>query len=1229
MSTPEDYTELLKSALTTIRRQKAQIQQFEAERSEPVAVIGIGCMLPPAIEGVTAFWESQVETLPAVKPMPRNRSWLETVMAADQRTTRLPLSRSGIFLDDVFGFDAGTFGISSLEAESMDPQHRLLLEATWIALEDATIPPDGLSGSTAGAFVGVMNHDYGHIACADLGAVRVHAAAGNGLGVAAGRLAHTFGLTGPAIAVDTNCSSSLVAVHLAVNSLRSHECDLAIAAGANLILSPAMNIVMGMANALSPSDRCRSFDARADGYGRGEGCASVILKRASDAIAAHDRIYALVRGTAVNHGGRTAALSVPSARAQEAVMRRALQNARLLGSDVDYVETHGTGTPLGDPIELEAIHSVYGARADKLFLGSVKNALGHLEGAAGIVSFIRAVLAIHHGKIPPFGGNFVPTPRFDWTSSKLGISASERQWSGEDKPRRAAVSAFGFSGTNCHAILEQASPVSEQVGESGQLLLCLSAASPLSLDRLIDRHVSVLATCSPDQANALCRASSAARASQRWRAAFMAPSADALVQALKARAGDYVEVDPGFRPWLCAVLREDWDWYLGFGTELHRNLAAFRSELEAWRATAGPALEQLVSVLRANGAAAETGPSREQRLIMQVAMLNAFRSIGFAIDQVQASGLSEISAACAAGVIDRRQAFRVAALLPADPLTRLDDRSANAVADILGGCAAETATLELVTKGRKVSWREWCLARYWREFDIRPAPIPRQADQDSRLWIGASYRDNEEVVGKDIWLDVEVPQRAFHESIAQWFLRGGRPEWRAISRACETAAQPPTPPYAFDRKPTFIKPLARGGDGADEMAVRPEPATSVPPVANGTRKPTLEDVLDQLRRLLSEFAGGDSHAMGPQMALANIGVDSLMALEIRNRLESRYGVQIPIQALTQASTVLDYAQAVVGQTNGAAPSGQSARDGGRLVPVRPAESPSATLVLIHAVGGTVQSYQRLAHRLDEKLAVLAIGASVDTDETASSIAGMARDYLDQVERASLAGNLVFAGWSMGGLVALEMAALSRSRNRPISRVQLFDTIVPQSVEERSAAALDEAALGVFALDLGFSAEDVEAISKRADFAERAIVALRRRAVERKILSDSVSVGDLDWHFRIMRKNFAAFLAYRPASYVETVDYFKARDASFSGTAGSRHLGADELRGPTREWVVPGNHFNLMREPQVGVLADLVNASIDVIRPGPPGGLRQTARSEKYDQASSAVAGPMIEQAVEE
>jgi len=365
------------------------------------------------------------------------------------------------------------------------------------------------------------------------------------------------------------------------------------------------------------------------------------------------------------------------------------------------------------------------------------------------------------------------------------------------------------------------------------------------------------------------------------------------------------------------------------------------------------------------------------------------------------------------------------------------------------------------------------------------------------------------------------------------------------------------------------------------------------------------------------------------MALANIGVDSLIALEIRNRLESRYGVQIPIQALTQASTVLEYAQAVVGQTKGAAPSVQSAHDGGRLVSIRPAESPSATLVLIHAVGGTVQSYLRLAHRLDEKLAVLAIGAAIDTDETASSIAGMARDYLDQVERASLAGRLVFAGWSMGGLVALEMAALSRSRNRPISRVQLFDTIVPQSVQQRSEAELDEAALGVFALDLGLSAEDVEAISKRVDVAERAIVALRRRAIERRILSDSVSVEDLDWHYRVMRKNFAALLAYRPASYVETVDYFKARDASFSGPAGSRHLGADELRGPTREWVVPGNHFNLMREPQVGVLADLVNASIDVVRPGAPGGVQQMVRNEKHGHAGPAVARPMIEQAVEE
>ena len=368
-------------------------------------------------------------------------------------------SRWGAYIEDIDRFDAPFFRIAPVEARLLDPQQRLLLETSWEALEEAGIDPAGLRGSRTGVFAGISSNDYQEYVSPGGGSdvLTLYTATGSSHSAAIGRIAFTLGLEGPAIAVDTACSSSLVALHQAVVSLQRGESDLALAGGVHAILSPMATEIFVKAGMLSPDGRCKTFDAAADGFVRGEGCAMVVLKRLSDAEAAGDRIWAVVRGSAVNQDGASAGLTVPSGPAQERVIGEALSRAGLAPSEVDYLEAHGTGTELGDPVEAHAAAAAYGRGRDAdrpLLIGTVKTNVGHLEAAAGVAGLVKTVLAMHHGMIPRHLHYETPSPRMDWTRLPLRVVSEAVPWPVVDRPMRAGVSSFGFSGTNAHVILE-------------------------------------------------------------------------------------------------------------------------------------------------------------------------------------------------------------------------------------------------------------------------------------------------------------------------------------------------------------------------------------------------------------------------------------------------------------------------------------------------------------------------------------------------------------------------------------------------------------------------------------------------------------------------------------------------------------------------------------------------------------------------------------------------------
>ena len=439
-----------RSAAESFARGSAELSRGTDVTAERIAIVGMGCRFP-AGNSPEAFWEALRNGVDAVRPRP---SFARPGWRATEPDQPFPYAPAGWLDHDVAGFDPGFFGISPREAASIDPQQRLLLEVMWETFEDAGIDPHTLEGTRTGVFVGIVGNDYAQL---QLGSERAddllnaHYASGIGHSMASGRIAWLLGLHGPAITVDTACSSSLVAVHLAVQSLRTGEVDAAVVGGTNLILNGDLTRSYQRSRMLAPDGRCKAFSAAADGFGRGEGCGVVLLKRLADATRDGDRIHAVIRASVTNQDGPSSGLTAPNGAAQAALIRDALAQAKLSPDDIGYIEAHGTGTELGDPIELQALGSVFARRVRPLPVGSVKTNMGHLEAAAGIAGLIKVALMLRHSEIPPHLHFSSPSPHVVWEQLPLEVPTALRAFGSE---RRAGVSSFGFSGTNAHVVLE-------------------------------------------------------------------------------------------------------------------------------------------------------------------------------------------------------------------------------------------------------------------------------------------------------------------------------------------------------------------------------------------------------------------------------------------------------------------------------------------------------------------------------------------------------------------------------------------------------------------------------------------------------------------------------------------------------------------------------------------------------------------------------------------------------
>ncbi len=649
---------------------------------EPIAIVAVSCRFPGAPDP-EAFWEVLAGGVDAIREVPEDRFDIDEFYDPDPETPGKTYTRFGGFLDGIDGFDPEFFGISPREALWIEPQQRLMLETAWEGLERAGYSPATLRGSRTGIFAGVAANEYAHLLSSEsVDKIEPYFITGNALNAISGRVAFALGLEGPAMAVDTACSSALVAVHQAVQALHSGDCDLALAGGVNVLLSPVTVIAASRARMLSPVGRCKTFDASADGYVRSEGCGILVLKRLSDAQRDGDRICAVISSSAVNQDGASSGLTVPNGGAQQRLIATALARAGLTGGDVDYLEAHGTGTPLGDPIEVQAAAAAYGASraADRpLLMGSVKSNIGHTESASGAAGLIKVVLSLQHEMLPQSLHFDTPSPHIPWDSLPVRVVDKAMPWQANGRPRRAGVSSFGFTGTNAHVLIEEAPPQSAQsiepttepdTDEQPFDVLALSARTPEALAALALRYEAWL-TAHPDVDLAdVCRTAGTGRSHFEQRAALVVDSVQGAREGLAELAENrlrpgVVRGEHTHRPTTAWLFTGQGSQYPGMARELFDTEPVFAETVTRCADAVGdmlprPLLEVMFAADREIAQTLRhTSYAQPALFAVEMGLARLWQSWGIEPDVVLGHSVGQYAAACVAGVFSIEDGARL------------------------------------------------------------------------------------------------------------------------------------------------------------------------------------------------------------------------------------------------------------------------------------------------------------------------------------------------------------------------------------------------------------------------------------------------------------------------------------------------------------------------------------------------------------------------------------------
>ncbi|MGW2829732.1 beta-ketoacyl synthase N-terminal-like domain-containing protein [Streptomyces sp. NPDC001286] len=1205
---------------------------------EPVAVIGVGCRLPGGVHGPDDYWRLLSEGVDAIRRVPEDR-WRD--FTAFPPADAVP---HGGYLDDIAGFDADFFRITPREAAVMDPQQRILLEVVHEALDHAAVPAASLAGTDTGVFVGVSAPEYGGLTGADTDSVDPWAPAGAALSVTAGRLAYVLDTRGPSMAVDTACSSSLVAVHHACVSLRTGECDTAIAAGVNLLLSPTVTVAFRRAGALAPDGRCKPFSAAADGIGRGEGCAAVLLKRLSDAERDGDRVLAVIRATAVNSDGRSNGLLAPNPAAQQALLTTAYARAGAVPGQVDYVEAHGTGTPLGDPIEAGALGAVLGTDRDPdqpLLLGSVKGNLGHLESAAGVAGLVKTVLALHHDLIPP-SLHCADGSAVDGT--RLRVVTEPEPWPRYGGTAVAGVSGFGFGGTNAHAVLEEWRPAPTPPPESPAARLHL--LSDVDTGRIRDtasRLADWLRT--PEGAGAhpadVARTLAGRTGRGPVRAAVVARDRAELVQALGAlgsgRAHDGAVTEDRDRVgrgpvWVFSGYGSQW---AGMGRRLLAEEPAFAAAVEKTDAQlAAECGFSLYDHLASGGELERLEVAQPVLFGVQVALAELWRAHGVEPAAVIGHSMGEVAAAVCSGALDLSDGARIVAVR-ARLLSRLrggsmavvdlDETEVDALPRDFPGVhvAVHSSPGQQVVTGE-----EEAVARLVRRLQgegraakaMKVVGAGHSPQVDSLLTeLAESLVD---VQGRRPRVPVystvlDDPRGESVFDAAHWVANLRRPV--RLDRAVAAAAADGHGAFVeISPHPVLLRALTGTAPGAlalgtlrrdaDDSAAflgrlgtlyaaglrLPLPAGRVIDLpaprwrharhwwtdgraaapAAPKKEPVEDDdsVTGRLRHHLAAITGHPPGRLTADTPLADLGLDSLMAVRIRTAVEREFRIELPLRDLMGAARLGDLA----GRLRRALPTGEFEL----LRPLNATASKAAPLFLVHAAGGTTDVYRTLAERLGDDRPVYGL----DRLEEARTVTEKARRYSQAITAAHPNGPCLLGGWSFGGFVAQETARQLTDAGREVELVVLIDSVRPLPRPDRLRAHLMGFAAhvaDVYGVRLELPYDELVAMDDDGERIDTVLRALRGAA--------EVPAAALE-HQRASYLDLRIGEAHRPRRHDGRVVLYRAtepaphtvRDPAYERD--DEALGWDEVCPRLTVVPVAGHHLSLLDPPHVDELA---------------------------------------------
>ncbi|MFZ5515898.1 MAG: amino acid adenylation domain-containing protein [Candidatus Zhuqueibacterota bacterium] len=1023
----------LKRAFIALEEMQKKVKALEGRQSEPIAVIGMGCRFPGANDP-DAFWDLLHNGVDAVREVPKDRWNIDDYYDPIPGTPGKMYTRDGGFIDAVDKFDPNFFGISPREAMRMDPQQRILLEVAWQALERAGLVPAELAGSKTGVFIGISANDYSFIQFTHEQHMDAYHGTGNAFSIAANRLSYYFDFKGPSVALDTACSSSLVATHMAVQSLRNGESDLALAGGVNLILSPEATLIFSHARMMAVKNRCRTFDADADGYVRGEGCGIVVLKRLSDAKRDGDTILAVIRGSAVNQDGRSNGITAPNGLAQQEVIQAALQNAKVRPEQIGYIEAHGTGTILGDPIEVQALAAVMKERpaTNPLVIGSVKTNIGHLESAAGIAGLMKTVLTLQNQEIPPHLHFRKFNPHILFENMPLEIPVNGKPWRRGENKRIAGTHSFGFGGTNAHIVLEEA-PIHEKKSskiERPLHVLSFGARTDAARDELVQRYRKLLTDQPGESLADICFTANTGRSHFESRLSVVASSVGQMRERLAGyEAGDPVlEITTGLsfdraRAKVAFLFTGQGSQYPGMGRTLYETQPTFKKAMDTCNELLRPHLEKpLLSVIYPEGDNSEliheTAYTQPALFAIEYALAQLWQSWGVTPNFLIGHSVGEYVAACIAGVFSLEHGLKFIAArgrlmgsLPHDggmasiftneaavaaavkpysktmaiagvhcPANIVISGKREDVQRVVAGFAAKgVETRELKVShafhsplmdpildefervaselhyaapaipivsnltGELLDEHTIPDAAYWRrhireavqfhagmkaladhgcEVFIEPGPHPvligmgrRCLPQTDGLWAPSLKRD------QDDW-------SAMLSSLSALYVNGVQMDWRGFdSDYKRNRVTVPTYPFARERywveltsEGRTARPVAAQIEELPEQGSEPAPEAKKPKesaklskqaVLAAEPKDRQKLVESQLQAELAKVLGLSPNRVDGKQPVNNLGLDSIMAIELKNKIENVLDVDYPIANLLEGPNIIQIAEQLV------------------------------------------------------------------------------------------------------------------------------------------------------------------------------------------------------------------------------------------------------------------------------------------------------------------------------